>query len=221
MSLASIFKSPKALGDGLSQFASSKERVEGGLGGLSYANGLLTAVIVGPEEIPAAEWMSRFIDSTDGELDAEDAKLAMAMMMLQHGKIVKGLRSRGGRYKPFFWEDSEGCLVTRDWAQGFLAGVRLRDEAWKPLRDGKAGDLFVMVTVLLQREDIDAKIVEFGQDPEALFEMALDSVPDWIESLYSTRREQALDARLSERKVGRNDPCPCGSGKKYKKCCLN
>ena len=23
------------------------------------------------------------------------------------------------------------------------------------------------------------------------------------------------------RKVGRNDPCPCGSGKKYKKCCLN
>ncbi|MBX3418050.1 MAG: SEC-C domain-containing protein [Pirellulaceae bacterium] len=21
-------------------------------------------------------------------------------------------------------------------------------------------------------------------------------------------------------KVGRNDPCPCGSGKKYKKCCL-
>ncbi|WP_317451590.1 SEC-C metal-binding domain-containing protein [Methylobacter psychrophilus] len=22
-------------------------------------------------------------------------------------------------------------------------------------------------------------------------------------------------------KVGRNDPCPCGSGKKYKKCCLH
>lgn len=25
----------------------------------------------------------------------------------------------------------------------------------------------------------------------------------------------------SEPKVGRNDPCPCGSGKKYKKCCLS
>ena len=23
------------------------------------------------------------------------------------------------------------------------------------------------------------------------------------------------------KKVGRNDPCPCGSGKKYKNCCLN
>ncbi len=30
-------------------------------------------------------------------------------------------------------------------------------------------------------------------------------------------RRQATEARV---KVGRNDPCPCGSGKKYKKCCL-
>ena len=28
-----------------------------------------------------------------------------------------------------------------------------------------------------------------------------------------------LKPKLAERKVGRNEPCPCGSGKKYKKCC--
>ena len=28
-------------------------------------------------------------------------------------------------------------------------------------------------------------------------------------------------AALAPRKTGRNEPCPCGSGKKYKKCCLN
>jgi hypothetical protein len=27
--------------------------------------------------------------------------------------------------------------------------------------------------------------------------------------------------RLEQKKIGRNDPCPCGSGKKYKKCCLH
>ncbi|MCS5880296.1 SEC-C domain-containing protein [Klebsiella variicola subsp. variicola] len=27
-----------------------------------------------------------------------------------------------------------------------------------------------------------------------------------------------LAAQTGERKVGRNDPCPCGSGKKYKQC---
>ena len=25
--------------------------------------------------------------------------------------------------------------------------------------------------------------------------------------------------KIAEKKIGRNDPCPCGSGKKYKKCC--
>ena len=27
--------------------------------------------------------------------------------------------------------------------------------------------------------------------------------------------------KYTQLKVGRNDPCPCGSGKKFKKCCLN
>jgi len=34
------------------------------------------------------------------------------------------------------------------------------------------------------------------------------------------RKLQALRAALSAGAVGRNDPCPCGSGKKYKKCCM-
>ena len=32
----------------------------------------------------------------------------------------------------------------------------------------------------------------------------------------AARRREAVPAA---KKVGRNDPCPCGSGKKYKKCC--
>lgn len=34
-------------------------------------------------------------------------------------------------------------------------------------------------------------------------------------------RNRTLQSQISEPKIGRNDPCPCGSGKKYKKCCLN
>ena len=33
-------------------------------------------------------------------------------------------------------------------------------------------------------------------------------------------RENKSKPIISEKKIGRNDPCPCGSGKKYKKCCL-
>jgi preprotein translocase subunit SecA len=34
----------------------------------------------------------------------------------------------------------------------------------------------------------------------------------------TTTRANGPDGRSSARKVGRNDPCPCGSGRKYKKC---
>jgi preprotein translocase subunit SecA len=42
-------------------------------------------------------------------------------------------------------------------------------------------------------------------------------------SLTNKENKSGKEARItgySQKKVGRNDPCPCGSGKKYKKCCL-
>ncbi|MFV9631495.1 MAG: SEC-C metal-binding domain-containing protein [Methanosarcinales archaeon] len=32
--------------------------------------------------------------------------------------------------------------------------------------------------------------------------------------------ESKIHTKKTETKIGRNDPCPCGSGKKYKKCCM-
>ena len=46
-----------------------------------------------------------------------------------------------------------------------------------------------------------------------------------IEKFRELGREKAKDLVAQYRKVhgkiGRNDPCPCGSGKKYKFCCIN
>jgi uncharacterized protein YecA (UPF0149 family) len=40
-----------------------------------------------------------------------------------------------------------------------------------------------------------------------------------LERLAAREREQAGGFRTAPDKAGRNDPCPCGSGLKYKKCC--
>jgi HEAT repeat protein len=50
-------------------------------------------------------------------------------------------------------------------------------------------------------------------DPELKEEYETQQLP--------VRREAVLPYRRESPKVGRNDPCPCGSGKKYKKCCGN
>ncbi len=43
---------------------------------------------------------------------------------------------------------------------------------------------------------------------------------DWVPRPAAERLEPVVEAPARREKVGRNAPCPCGSGKKYKKCCL-
>lgn len=57
--------------------------------------------------------------------------------------------------------------------------------------------------------------------------LSTTSIPDEIDNDVHNRIQEIHKSRLkskvirNEEKAGRNDPCPCGSGKKYKKCCLN
>jgi hypothetical protein len=62
----------------------------------------------------------------------------------------------------------------------------------------------------------------------ALHRMDIPELPDILKQRKESeevRQTPILNnlapARRAEPKVGRNQPCPCGSGKKYKKCCLN
>lgn len=69
-------------------------------------------------------------------------------------------------------------------------------------------------------------------DKELLYKNMVDAKADWLYELPQWKeifpeeklKELYLDQKKSGTivkgpKVGRNDPCPCGSGKKYKKCC--
>ena len=53
----------------------------------------------------------------------------------------------------------------------------------------------------------------------------LYELPEWDALLTKEKRKELYLAQkksgtiVKEKKIGRNDPCPCGSGKKYKKCC--
>ena len=46
------------------------------------------------------------------------------------------------------------------------------------------------------------------------------TAPDEKTSDENSQQAAPVPIHRSEPKIGRNDPCPCGSGKKYKKCCL-
>ena len=74
--------------------------------------------------------------------------------------------------------------------------------------------------------------VSLAFDKEKLFKNMVDAKADWLYNLpmwddiydADTKKKLYLEQKKSGtvivgKKVGRNDPCPCGSGKKYKYCC--
>ena len=74
-------------------------------------------------------------------------------------------------------------------------------------------------------------VVNLGFDKEMLYRNMVDAKADWLYNLEGwnsifdeeTRKKLYLEAKkmntiIKPKKIGRNDPCPCGSGKKYKKC---
>ncbi len=75
-------------------------------------------------------------------------------------------------------------------------------------------------------------VVSLAFDKEKLYKNMVAAKADWLYELpqwdsvlsEEKRKELYKEQKASgtvrkEKKIGRNDPCPCGSGKKYKKCC--
>jgi preprotein translocase subunit SecA len=86
---------------------------------------------------------------------------------------------------------------------------------------------FEMFTVLL--ETINVEIVmalcsidvekELHQTQEVINDMAKKENPAPVQKKASVvRKKPSMAQPVKNLKVGRNDPCPCGSGKKYKQC---
>ena len=113
-------------------------------------------------------------------------------------------------------ELAEGYGVRPVIFMGFLDGI---NESIEEKNDIKDWD---------EESDVKLKIV-----PETLFYNMLKAdadylygLPQWEEILgeekmveLAKKYKQSKTVRRETPKVGRNDPCPCGSGKKYKHCC--
>jgi uncharacterized protein len=72
----------------------------------------------------------------------------------------------------------------------------------------------------------------FTEDPQGWLGRRREELADTVSSLHAywdearnaaaeRLRQHAVPLRRPGPKVGRNDPCPCGSGKKFKKCCAH
>ena len=95
--------------------------------------------------------------------------------------------------------------------------------------DGINESLLIEIDLDTVEEDT---VVSLAFDKERLYKNMVAAKADWLyelpqwkeifseEELKKFYKEQKEATTIRKpKKIGRNDPCPCGSGKKYKKCC--
>ena len=77
-------------------------------------------------------------------------------------------------------------------------------------------------TIEVKVDNIESNMT-FGAgdtDTDLLESVCVQHEIDHLNGMRILDRAQELIFRRDKPKIGRNEPCPCGSGKKYKKCCL-
>jgi uncharacterized protein len=113
------------------------------------------------------------------------------------------------------------------WARGFLHAVHLTQEDRDAIpEDDEQGaqlvdDALAAILALVPDDDAEDSAEESPEDRDALVAEALIAAYDlreyWRDVQFERERIKE-PIRREQPKVGRNDPCPCGSGKKFKLC---
>jgi uncharacterized protein len=209
--------------DLLDYFLMSDAAPDNGMG-LSDLDGFLTGILVGPDLIMPSEWLPHIWGNEEPVFEStEQAQEILGVIMGRYNEIAQSLDGHPDDLNPIFWEDAEGdVVIAADWAEGFLEAIKMRADAWAPLiRDKKAGIMLMPILALCGDEDGNALL---PIDTETEAEIAVEA-PEMIplcvfaiRDFWRERMSQSSPIR-NPPKVGRNEPCPCGSGRKYKRCC--
>ena len=187
---------------------------------LSNLDGFLTAVAIGPDRIKPSEWLPRIWgDETPEFLSEEEANRVIGTILGRYNQIITQLRDDPDRYQPLIRQNEHGRAIARDWVAGFMDGVALRFDGWQALLKSKEDrNDFAPIAAHLTDAQGNSPLNPEEENVKALIEQAAELIPAGVRSIDRFFK-QTRPFFEGGTKVGRNDPCVCGSGKKFKKCC--
>ncbi len=205
---------------------------------IEMLDGYLSAIAIGPVTIAPTEWLADVWgpsedDAPDFE-SYEQAEHVFNLMMRHYNAILQTFDKDPSSIAPLFSvnevgedDDAHEYIDAEAWANGFFQGMGLRWDDWQPLLEHPEADEWLRPLRLLGGDELseeERELVAVPAEREKLSEQVPPSVLKihefWLPHRAPT--QERLLAQTIQRdtpKVGRNDPCPCGSGKKHKKCC--
>lgn len=197
-------------------------------------DGLFCALIIGPEAILPSEWLPVVLgEEEDGDISEEDTRRVFELLIRHWNGIAAGFRedwsgvsaSEGSdlMYFPYLDDPVEsGCPLAEGWARGFRDGLDwLEDQYWDALEQDEE---CVAILNLVAAFDTGEKSPGHPLTEEERDEV-ISMLVAGLQYVYVFWRRYLgvvnapREPIRAEETPGRNEECPCGSGKKYKKCC--
>ena len=183
--------------------------------------GFMMALLSGPDALNPTNWLPEILGEEslfDAKERTEIERLVMAMAadmrMKLNEKILPDL---------WFYEDEAGNPDFCTWCNAYLYALDIVPTDWFEAVDQEEfEDLFYPIMALggiYDDEENGEVILHLNEKELTQLESDLPHVLLDIYWYWQAIINKPQTVRREGEKVGRNDPCPCGSGKKYKACC--
>ncbi|MBF1301339.1 MAG: YecA family protein [Neisseria sp.] len=183
--------------------------------------GFMMALLSGPDALNPTNWLPEILGEEslfDAKERTEIERLVMAMAadmrMKLNEKILPDL---------WFYEDEAGNPDFYTWCNAYLYALDIVPTDWFEAVDREEfEDLFYPIMALggiYDDEENGEVILHLNEKELTQLESDLPHVLLDIYWYWQAIINKPQTVRREGEKVGRNDPCPCGSGKKYKACC--
>ena len=202
--------------------------------------GFLFAVVSAPELVRPSEWMPIVFGDQPAEYASlEEAREVTAALMAVYNSINATVYdSRAAlpddcQFRDHPLANLEDDAPVAQWSRGFLRGHQWLEESWEAYVpkefDEDYASMLLALSFFASKKLAEAFCAEARHpDLAAMATTIVKVFPDAVmQYAHLGRSIQQVIAepnsgeapRARSAKVGRNAPCPCGSGRKYKKCC--
>lgn len=203
--------------------------------------GFLFSMANAPELISPSEWMPIAFNDQEALYETRDEAEHVLQAMMALYNVCGRERTEesaslppGCEIRPRPMDNLSDDAPLRQWARGFLTGHSYLDEIWNDYTpkefDEDLGSILMVLTFFASPELAEAylkdgkkktSLTQFAETVVEIFPNAMIEYAHLGRSIFRARREAGDLGQepLNRPKIGRNDPCPCGSGRKFKKCC--
>ncbi len=185
---------------------------------LEEVDGLFCALIINPVTAKPSEWMPMVFGKNHkfkSDIEMENIFNLLVRYWNLAAYLIEQPITSEYNYSPLIIKDEENNIrfdAVKNWARGFQKGINYCENDWKILANEPDHQSLLEPFILLGQENLtDTQRAD-----------ALTIIPQNVHKLFHfwlKKDAEKQEIAKNKAKVGRNDPCPCGSGKKYKKCC--